>query len=84
MDEKILKHKPWWDKKWNKVCGITQSRIRPGKNKNGVPYVVHLSCGHPFYTNALLEWMKQHPTSNNTPCPCCRKNFTLQSLIDSI
>jgi hypothetical protein len=80
----MIEHKPWWDKKWNKVCGITQARIRPGKNKNGVPHVVHLPCSHSFYTNALLEWMSQYPESNHSTCPCCRKEFTLQTLIDTI
>ena len=75
----------WWDKKWNKskICGITHSRLRPGKNKYGTPYVIHIKCGHSFYTNALLEWMRMSTTnSNTTTCPLCRYEFTLQELLD--
>ena len=64
----------WWDNKWgkDKICGITYSRIRPGKTKSGIPYSVHLSCGHYFYTNALIEWTKKSPS-----CPICRQRFDI-------
>lgn len=64
--------KPWYFKKWgkDKICGITQTRLRPGKDKYGIPYVVKLSCSHSFYTNALFEW-----SINNSTCPNCREPF---------
>lgn len=73
--------KYWWNKKWgsDKICGITHSRIRPGKNKNGVHYSTTLKCGHSFYTNALLKWTEtcgSYPT-----CPLCRADFTFIDLI---
>ena len=53
----------WWDTKWNNknICGITHARLRPGRNKNNIPHVVWLSCGHGFYINPLMEWMKKCP-----------------------
>ena len=40
----------WWDKKWgkNSVCVITHTRLRPGVDKDGLSYVISLSCGHFF------------------------------------
>jgi len=75
----------WWNKKWgkDKICGITHSRLRPGKNKNGVPHVIVLDCKHAFYTSAILEWVKSY-NKKDIPCPCCRKNFTLQNLVNNI
>ena len=62
----------WYNKKWgkDKICGITFSRLRPGENYYGLPYTSQLSCGHCFYTKAIIEWAK-----NNNTCPLCRKNF---------
>lgn len=64
----------WWRKKWGSghVCGITHSRLRPGKDKTGIPYVTRLKCDHAFYTKALKEWIRTCPTEVVT-CPCCRK-----------
>ena len=69
----------WWDKKWgkNKLCGITKSRLRAGKNKDGQLYVTWLSCGHGFYTSALLEWVKHCIIRTSPTCPICRKSFFL-------
>ena len=77
--------KPWWYNKWNKdnICGITHARLRPGRNQNGVPYIIQLPCKHTFYTNPLLEWMRVSGDNFTTPCPCCRQNFTLQDLISN-
>lgn len=65
----------WWKDKWgrDKKCPITTTRLRPGKNKNNIPYTYTLSCKHSFVTNALLQWFKK---SNN--CPMCRKSSTLK------
>jgi hypothetical protein len=73
-----MKIQPWWNKKWgnDKLCAITYSRVRPGSNKNGVPYTTKLKCGHYFYTNALLEWVKQCGNSIST-CPNCRQPFDI-------
>ena len=70
--------KSWWNKKWGKehICGITRTRLRPGKNKNGKPYVTCLKCTHSFYTKALEKWVIMCPESPPT-CPCCRKTFIM-------
>ena len=64
----------WWSKKWGKdhICGITHTRLRPGTNRQGIPYVTRLSCTHAFYTKALAKWVETCPTSPPT-CPCCRE-----------
>ncbi len=71
--------KPWYNKKWgtDKICGITLSRLRPGKNKNGVSYCVYLSCGHGFYRKPLrLAILKR-----NMFCPLCRKEINQHDLL---
>ena len=68
----------WWDKKWgkNKVCGITQSRLRPGTNKKGRPYVSWLNCGHGFYQVPLMQWIiHSYVSSNEAKCPICREKI---------
>ena len=42
--------KTYWNKKWGKehICGISFSRLRPGKNTKGVYYTTTLKCGHRF------------------------------------
>lgn len=70
---------PFWDKKWGgQLCGITHGRLRPGCNKQGVPYSVFLNCKHGFYRSVIIEWSKscypQHPT-----CPVCRRVFHVTS-----
>lgn len=62
-------NKPWWNKKYgkDKICSITQTRLRPGKNKNGKSYSIFLKCKHGFCRSALLKWLE----TNNT-CPLCR------------
>lgn len=51
--------KPWWDNKYGKnaICGITKTRLRPGKDKNGKSYIVKLPCEHYFYRKSLIEWI---------------------------
>lgn len=73
--------KPWWSKKWgsNSICGITYSRLRPGKNKNGVHHTSRLKCSHSFCTNLLLEWIKKCP--GEPTCPMCREQFDLLDLL---
>lgn len=68
----------FWSKKWGKdnICNITFSRLRPGKNKIGIPYCITLECKHSFYTNALLEWINKSNTDIYT-CPVCRKKFDI-------
>lgn len=70
----MMHDKPFWSKKWgkDKICPITQSRLRPGKNKYGIPYIIELGCGHKFYRMALLKWssIQQVPK-----CPVCRKEI---------
>lgn len=75
--------KPWWDKKYgkNSICGITKTRLRPGKDKNGKSYTIKLPCKHYFYRKALIEWLfksKSDLYDDNkykTTCPLCRKEF---------
>lgn len=64
---------PFWKKKWkDQVCGISQARLRPGKNKNGLSYTVFLDCSHGFYRSVLIEWIQRCPLEHPT-CPICRK-----------
>lgn len=74
--------KSWWDSKWHKdnICGISHARLRPGKSRNGIPYTIQLTCKHRFYTNCLLQWMSK----GGDVCPCCRRPFTLQDMIDKL
>jgi len=62
----------FWSKKWGRehICPITQGRLRPGKDRNGKPYVVELECSHRFYRSALIEW---YITSKSLACPVCRQ-----------
>lgn len=74
--------KKWWDKKWgkDKVCSITHTRLRPGKDKYGLPYVVKIKeCGHLFYRKAILEWVRN--CNSQISCPVCRKEFDPIQLI---
>jgi hypothetical protein len=65
----------YWKKKWeNKICAITRTRLRPGKNKDGLSYTVFLNCKHGFYRRALIEWIKTCPKYVPT-CPICRNMF---------
>lgn len=72
--------KPNWDKKWGKnaICPITQCRLRPGRNKKGIPYTIALPCKHRFYRSALTTWVEKLCRKNQTPsCPLCRKRIYL-------
>jgi hypothetical protein len=66
----------WWNKKYGKksLCAITQTRLRPGKNKYGLTYCVYLNCKHGFYRSALMNWVLSNPIEIPT-CPLCRKEF---------
>lgn len=75
-----MEKKPFWKNKWNKTCGITKGRLRPGKNKYDLSYSVFLDCSHGFYRSALIEWIKNCPSENPT-CPICRKEFKLNSIL---
>ena len=72
----------WWNKKWgsDKLCGITHTRLRPGCNKYGIKYTTKLKCNHTFYTNPLIEWIKNCPVEIPT-CPTCRKDFKIEDLL---
>jgi hypothetical protein len=67
--------KPFWDKKWGRDqrCAITYSRLRPGKDKDGVSYCIELECGHRFYRKALFRWI----IDSHYTCPVCRKHITM-------
>ena len=58
-----------WKKKWGKnaICAILLTRLRPGCNKDGLPYVIKIKCGHRFYRKALYKWYDITPY-----CPICR------------
>jgi hypothetical protein len=67
---------PWWSKKYgkNSICAISNTRLRPGKNKYNLSYSIFLPCKHGFYRSALIQWVLINP--NNTPtCPLCRQCF---------
>jgi|TARA_B110000259_G_scaffold188246_1_gene245905 hypothetical protein len=74
--------KTYWNKKWGKehICGISFSRLRPGKNTKGVYYTTTLKCGHRFCTYPLLNWVKTN-LSINAKCPLCRKEFTFIDML---
>lgn len=74
--------KPWWNNKWgsDKLCGISHTRLRPGTNKSGFKYTTVLKCSHGFYTNSLIEWVKNCPTPEPT-CPICRSKFKIIDLL---
>lgn len=67
---------PWWAKKYgkNSICAITNTRLRPGKNKNNLPYSIFLPCKHGFYRSAMLQWVLAKPNEIPT-CPLCRREF---------
>lgn len=63
---------PKWSERWgkDKICPITQSRLRPGSSRDGIPYTIQLSCNHRFYRKALIHWMLTQKTAT---CPLCRE-----------
>jgi hypothetical protein len=67
---------PWWSKKYgkNSICAITNTRLRPGKNKYGQNYSLYLPCNHGFYRSALVSWVLTKPHQTPT-CPLCRREF---------
>lgn len=72
----------WWDKKYGKEskCAITLTRLRPGKNKNKIPYSIFLHCGHGFNRNALMNMIK-FKYGEIHKCPLCRANFQIRNII---
>ena len=78
--------KDFWKKKWGpeNKCPITQTRLRPGCNSQGVPYTIRLPCKHRFVRSALIEWAKRRITSHQNPsCPMCRRRVGLIDLLTS-
>jgi len=69
-------------KKWGKnaICGITHTRLRPGKYKNGSKRCIFLDCKHGFYTRPLFIWLENDPHVNPT-CPLCRQNINEKNLL---
>ena len=61
-----------WKTKWGKnaICPISQTRLRPGCNKDGFTHVIKIKCGHRFYRKALYKWYDTKPY-----CPICRANI---------
>jgi hypothetical protein len=76
--------KLWWRKNWgsDKTCGISYTRLRPGKNNIGIGYTTKLKCGHRFYTIPLMEWYTKCGQGKST-CPNCRKLFELSDLLQT-
>ena len=66
----------WWNNKYgkNSFCGITKTRLRPGKDKDGISYICKLPCKHYFYRKAIQEWILH---VENPTCPLCRKSFNI-------
>ena len=70
-----MKKIPYWKRVWkDQECGITNTRLRPGKNKYGLSYSIFLNCKHGFYRKVLVEWVKNCPKEEPT-CPLCRRIF---------
>jgi hypothetical protein len=67
---------PWWSKKYGKgkICAITNTRLRQGKNKYGQPYSIFLGCKHGFNRVALMSWVLTK-TYECPTCPLCRREF---------
>lgn len=68
----------WWNSKYgkNKVCGITFSRLRPGKSRDGMKYCLFLPCNHGFFRSAIAEWVHKFCLEGRIPtCPMCRQEF---------
>ena len=61
--------KPFWNKKYGKdaICPISRTRLRPGKNKDGITHIITIKCKHIFYRKAINKWLE-----NNSTCPVCR------------
>lgn len=75
---------PFWAKKWGKdfICPISQSRLRPGKDKNNIAYVRSLKCGHRFWRKAIDTWViTQVKNSQSLTCPVCRAKFLLKDYV---
>lgn len=68
-------NKPFWNK-YTQSCAISHSRLRSGKNKDGISYVIFLPCKHGFYRKPLLEWITKCPVFPPT-CPVCRSVFKI-------
>jgi hypothetical protein len=70
----------WWDKKYgkDKICSITNTRLRAGKSPDNTPYSVFLPCKHGFNRKALENWVKVK--GDETTCPMCRGKFNWQKL----
>jgi hypothetical protein len=62
--------------KWGRdaICGITHTRLRPGKYSNGSRRCIFLNCKHGFYTKPLLLWFDKDPHTIPT-CPLCRQDI---------
>ena len=68
----IKRRKPFWNKKWgkNNICPISQGRLRPGINEEGISYVIEIPCGHRFYRKPLVAWYMK--SCYESRCPVCR------------
>lgn len=66
----------WWKKKYGKdhVCAITNTRLRPGKNKHDLRHAIFLPCKHGFCRSSLVYWVLTKPSDIPT-CPLCRCAF---------
>ena len=64
------------------ICPITQVRLRPGKNKYGIPYAIKLPCGHRFIRTALFKWVRLANEKNKrAQCPMCRRDVYISDLL---
>ena len=68
------KSKPWWSYKYgkDKICAITKTRLRPGKDRKGNSYSIFLKCGHGFSRSALEKFIS---IAEKASCPLCRRCF---------
>ena len=77
-----IDNKPFWNKKWgkDKICPISHTRLRPGKNKDGLSYTIMLKCKHMYYRQALKNWYLSNNQNNNN-CPICRTKFKWNDIL---
>ena len=76
-----MNNEPYWKKIWkDQTCGITNTRLRPGKNKYGLSHTIFLKCTHGFYRKVLSEWVINCPKQQPT-CPICRQVFNISDYL---
>lgn len=77
----VNQRKSWWGKKYGKdsICSITKTRLRAGRNKDGVRNCIFLNCKHGkhgFYRSVIISWI----LAGNNTCPMCRSPIDIRKI----